>query len=191
MTEPHPQSITLLLGAAGRGDSGAAAQLWTVVYDELRRLARGQLADEGRRCTLESTALIHEAYMRLVGAENLEWTNRRHFFAAAARAMRYIRIEDARKRARIKRGGDRPVQPIRDEMAAFDNDPAELLALDEALSKLELAAPRQAEIVLLRYFAGLSVDETARVLGVAPRTVDNEWRLARAWLHRELTTRSD
>jgi RNA polymerase sigma factor (TIGR02999 family) len=186
MTAPDPEPVTQLLVAAGRGDARAGSRLWTVIYDELRRLARRQLAREGRDCTLESTALIHEAFLRLVGDEPVEWANRRHFFAAAARAMRHIRIDDARKRGRIKRGGDRQAEPLGDQLAAFDHDPTEVLAVDEALKKLEEVAPRQAEVVMLRYFAGLSVDETAQALGVSPRTVDYEWRFARAWLHREL-----
>ena len=186
MTASNPEPVTQLLVAARRGDARASSRLWSVVYDELRRLAQRQLADEGPACTLESTALTHEAFMRLVGDEPVEWANRRHFFAAAARAMRRIRIDDARRRGRVKRGGDRQTQPIREEPAVFDNDPAEVLAVDEALRKLEQVAPRQAEVVMLRYFAGLSVDETAQALEVSPRTVDYEWRMARAWLHREL-----
>jgi RNA polymerase sigma factor (TIGR02999 family) len=188
MNAPNPESVTQLLVAAGQGDSGAGNRLWSVVYDELRRLARYQLASEGRDCTFESTSLIHEAFLRLVGDEPVEWANRRHFFAAAARAMRHIRIDDARRRSRIKRGGDRQAQPVDGEPAVVDGDPTEVLAVDEALKKLEEVAPRQAEVVVLRYFAGLSVDETAQALGVSPRTVDYEWRLARAWLHRELST---
>jgi RNA polymerase sigma factor (TIGR02999 family) len=186
MPASDPEPVTQLLVAASQGDTRAGSRLWTVVYDELRRLAQRQLANEGRDCTLESTALIHEAFLRLVGEEPVEWASRRHFFAAAARAMRHIRIDDARKRGRIKRGGDQQAQALRDELAVFDNDPMEVLAVDEALKKLEEVAPRQAEVVMLRYFAGLSVDETAQALGVSPRTVDYEWRFARAWLHREL-----
>jgi RNA polymerase sigma factor (TIGR02999 family) len=186
MTESNPEPVTQLLAAARRGDTRAGSRLWSVVYDELRRLARRQLAGEGAACTLESTALIHEAFLRLVGNEPVEWANRRHFFAAAARAMRHIRIDDARRRGRIKRGADRPIRPIGDEPPVCDDDPAEVLAVDEALRKLEQVAPRQAEVVMLRYFAGLSVDETAQALEVSPRTVDYDWRLARAWLHREL-----
>ncbi len=186
MPASNSEPVTQLLVAAGQGDARASSRLWSVVYDELRRLAQRQLANEGPDCAFESTSLIHEAFLRLVGDEPVEWANRRHFFAAAAQAMRHIRIDDARKRGRIKRGGARAAQPISDELASFDNDPTEVLAVDEALKKLEQAAPRQAEVVLLRYFAGLSVDETAEALGVSPRTVDYAWRLARAWLHREL-----
>ncbi|TWT44343.1 RNA polymerase sigma factor [Phycisphaerae bacterium RAS1] len=179
--------ITQLLHAAGRGDRSAAQRLWNEVYEELRRLARRQLAGEGPRCTIQTTSLVHEAYMRLVGSEQIEWENHRHFFGAAARAMRQIRVDDARRRGRIKRGGDQAPAPLVDDAPIFDDDPAEILSIDEALKILELAAPRQAEIVTHRYYSGLSVDETAAALGVSPRTVDTEWRFARAWLHRELT----
>ena len=185
MNRSNPESVTQLLVAAGRGEVGAGDRLWTVVYEELRRLARHQLASEDRGA-FESTALIHEAYLRLIGNEPVEWVNRRHFFAAAARAMRHIRIDDARRRRRIKRGGDLQASPVSDEMVVSDDDTGEMLAIDEALKKLEQVAPRQAEIVMLRYFGGLSVDETAQAIDVSPRTVDYEWRLARAWLHREL-----
>jgi RNA polymerase sigma factor (TIGR02999 family) len=188
MTAPNVEPVTQLLLAAGQGDRRAGSRLWSLVYDELRRLARRQLANEGPDCTFESTSLIHEAYLRLIGDEPVEWANRRHFFAAAARAMRHIRIDDARKRGRIKRGGDRqPARPVNDDLIVFDNDPTEVLAVDEALRKLEEVAPRQAEVVMLRYFGGLSVDETAQALSVSPRTVDYDWRFARAWLYRELS----
>jgi RNA polymerase sigma factor (TIGR02999 family) len=187
MSAPNPETVTQLLVAAGQGDAGADDRLWSLVYDELRRLARRQLANEGQGCTVESTALVHEAFLRLVGSEPVEWSNRRHFFASAARVMRHIRIEDARRRGRVKRGGGQRPDPIRDEPAIPENDAIEVLAIDEALKKLEQTAPRQAEVVMLRYFAGLSVDETAQVLGVSARTVDYEWRYARAWLHRELS----
>jgi RNA polymerase sigma factor (TIGR02999 family) len=145
------------------------------------------MAREASRRTLQTTVLVSEAYLRLVGDADVQWANRRHFFAAAARAMRRIRIDDARKRQRLKRGGGRPVGQLEDDPAAFDQDATELLAIDEALSKLEKADPRKAEVVMLRYFAGLSVEETAAALDIAPRTVDSEWRFAKVWLHRELS----
>ena len=187
MADTDPGPVTQLLVAAGQGDAAAADRLWSTVYDELRRLARGQLAREHSGCSLDSTSLVHEAYLRLVGREPIEWANRRHFFAAAARAMRHIRVEDARRRGRFKRGGGRQASPLTDEPPIFDDDPVEVLAIDEALRNLEKVSPRQAEIVMLRYFAELSVDDTAEALGVSPRTVDYEWRFARAWLHRELS----
>ncbi len=187
MAARNPGPVTQLLVAAGRGDAAAADRLWSAVYDELRRVARCQLAREGPGCTLDSTSLVHEAFLRLTGDEPIEWANRRHFFGAAARAMRRIRVDDARKRGRFKRGGGQQPELSNEEPPVFDDDPVEVLAVDEALQNLEHTAPRQAEVVMLRYFAGLSVDETAGALDVSPRTVDYEWRFARAWLHRELS----
>ncbi len=178
--------VTRLLQAAGQGDSAAHEQIWSLVYAELHRLAQLQLADDAVGRGLQPTALVHEAYLRLVGGADVAWSSRRHFFAAAAQAMRRIRIEDARRQHRLKRGaGQRPAL-LHDDPAQPDSDPLELLAIDEALHKLEQQDPRKAEIVALRFFAGLTVDETARVLNVSPRTIDAEWRFARAWFHREL-----
>ena len=183
----NPQPLTQLLVATRQGDRLAADRLWSTVYDELHRLAQWQLAREGPRCNFDSTSLVHEAFLRLIGDEPVEWANRRHFFGAAARAMRRIRVDDARRRGRLRHGGGRQPDPISEDPPVFGDDPTEVLAIDEALQSLERAAPRQAEVVMLRYFAGLSVDETAAALAVSPRTVDYEWRFARAWLHRELT----
>lgn len=187
MAQAGSGDVTRLLAAAGGGDPAAVDRLWAAVYDELRRLAQHQLAREGGRCSLETTTLVHEAYLRLVGPEPVEWDNRRHFFGAAARAMRRIRVDDARKRKSARRGGNQEPGPLDDQLPVFEGDPLEVLAVDEAVEELERSAPRRAEVVMLRYFAGLSVDETAEVLGVAPRTVDAEWRFARAWLHRALS----
>jgi len=189
VSTPPANPITQLLAAAGRGDTGAPEKLWAAIYEELRRIAGGQMRAEAPGRTLQPTALVHEAYLRLTGDPQFNWANRRHFFAAAAQAMRRIRIDDARSRNRLKRGGDQPAgerQPVDSVAAVFDQDPAEVLAIDEALAKLAEADPRKAEVVNLRYFTGLTVDETAEALGVSPRTVDNEWKLARAWLYREL-----
>jgi RNA polymerase sigma factor (TIGR02999 family) len=178
--------ITQLLAAVGQGDAGAQDQLWAAIYNELRQLAHHQLRPEPIGPSLQTTVLVHEAYLRLLGDAKTDWANRRHFFAAAAQAMRRIRVDDARKRNSLKRGGGHAPE-LHAEPAAAASDDADLLALDEALKKLEQDAPRQAEIVMLRYFAGLNVDETAQALDVSPRTVDTDWRLARAWLHRELS----
>ena len=180
------RSLTQLLTAAGEGEESAREQLWGLIYDELRRMAHRQMADEAPGRTLQTTALIHEAYLRLGAGQNIQWADRRHFFAAAAEAMRRIRVDDARKRGALKRGGGRPPLHLEEEPAVFDQDPTEVLAIDEALEKLKRSAPRQADVVKLRYFAGLTVDETADALEISRRTVDLEWRLARAWLHREL-----
>ncbi len=188
-------AITKILSHIASGDVAARQQLWNLVYQELRQMAADQMALESPGRTLQPTALVHEAYFRLCAAAgNGHFENRRHFFAAAARAMRQIRIDDARRRGRLKRGGPAHGGAARSqcrsddngEPAAFDDDPVELLAVEEALATLEKEQPDLAELVQLRFFAGLDIDQTAEVLGVAPRTVDNRWRIARAWLHRAL-----
>ena len=186
MNIPQTQ-ITSLLSAVSNGDAGAAERLWRAVYDELHGIAHARMACEGRHGDLQTTVLVQEAYLRLVGSEGAAIpANRRHFFAAAANAMRQFLVDDARKRGRQKRGaGQRPAE-LSEEPATIDCDPAEILSLDEALTRLRALSERKAEIVQLRYFAGLSVDETAEVLGISPRQVDKAWRFAKAWLHREL-----
>lgn len=158
-----------------------------IVYDELRALAYRQMADEAGPRTLQPTALVHEAYLRLLAGGDGTFENRRHFFFAAARIMRQIRVDDARKRKRLKRGGGDKAGGLKEDPAVFDDDPAEILAVDEALQRLEAIEPRKAEVVKLRYFAGLSIEECAETLGVSPRSVDNDWYYAKAWLHRELS----
>ncbi|MBU0639974.1 MAG: sigma-70 family RNA polymerase sigma factor [Planctomycetes bacterium] len=180
-------SVTQLLDAAALGERAAVNNLWSAVYDELHRLAQAQLVQEGPGCALQPTALVDEAYLRLIGDGHVEWANRRHFFAAAAKAMRRILVDDARTRGRLRRGGSQPPDALPDELPGPTEDPAKLLAIDEAMQKLEQADPPRAELVMLRYFAGLSVDETAAALGVSARTVDTGWRFAKAWLHRELS----
>jgi RNA polymerase sigma factor (TIGR02999 family) len=180
-------SLTSLLDAAAHGDAAAVNKLWSSVYEELHRLAQTQLAQEGPGCSLQTTSLVNDAYLRLIGDGHVEWANRRHFFGAAAKAMRRILVDDARKRGRLKRGGGQPPVPLVDEPLVPGRDLAMVLAVDEALQELEKVDPPRAEIVMLRYFAGLSIDETAAALGVSPRTVDTGWRFARAWLHRELS----
>lgn len=179
--------ITELLTAASRGDAAAAERLWALVYDELKRMARGQLVGEARGRTLHPTVLVNETYLRLLGDGHVDWSSRGHFFAAAAEAMRRIRVDDARKRNRLKRGGGRKAQSLDEEQIGSETDATELLAVHEVLDRLEEIDPRKAEVVKMRYFAGLSVDETAAALGVSPRTVDAEWRFAKAWLHRQLS----
>ena len=166
------------------------------MYDELHRIAIGQAKHEAPGRTLQPTALVNEAYLRLLGDSGGGWADRRHFFAAAAKIMRRIRIDDARKRKRLKRGGARrPVSldaasetglALADLVLWDDDDPAETLALDEALSRLEQIDPRKAEVVMLRFYTGLTRDQIAEMLKIAPRTVDKDWHFARAWLHREL-----
>lgn len=171
-----------------RNGQAAAADLLPLVYAELRRLAGHRMKSEAAGQTLQPTALVHEAYVRLVGAEDVpQWDSRGHFFAAAAEAMRRILIENARRRQSLKRGGDLAKFEVAEDDAIVEfSDIDELLDLDAALTKLAQCEPDMAKLVELRYFAGLSVDESAKALGVSPRTVKRNWAFARAWLGREL-----
>jgi RNA polymerase sigma factor (TIGR02999 family) len=180
--------VTLILSAIHQGDPRAAEQLLPLVYDELRNLAARWLAQEKPGQTLQATALVHEAYMRLVEAEGrTSWESRGHFFAAAAEAMRRILIDSARRKHRSKHGGDRHRVDLDDAGDAIappvDED---LLALDRALEKLASGDRTSADLVKLRYFAGLSIDEAAAALGMSPRTADRRWAYARAWLRQEM-----
>ena len=179
--------VTRLLDATAGGDRMAAAELLPLVYDELRKLAAARLADERPGQTLQTTALVHEAYLRLVGSEQPQgWNGRGHFFAAAAEAMRRILVDQARKRRRLKRGGDRQRLDLDALQLCVPEGAFELLALDEALAELAVKHPDKAELVKLRYFAGLTVAEAARVLGVSTSTADRHWTYARAWLYRRI-----
>lgn len=180
--------VTLILSAIERGEPKAAEQLLPLVYDELRKLAAYRLAQQAPNQTLQPTALVHEAYLRLVGDPNgSDWDNRGHFFAAAAEAMRRILVEDARRKGRRKRGGDLNRHDLDAAgQLAVPNVHEDLIALDEALTRLATADPQAARLVHLRYFAGLSIPDAARALGIAPRTADRLWAFARAWLLREL-----
>lgn len=184
---PGNMPITELLAATGRGEAGARHQLMLAVYEELRSIARSQMAREAAGRTLQPTALVNEAYMKLFPTEHVAFSNRGHFFASAAIAMRRIRVDDARARTSQKRGGDQSPESLDSPPAWFDQDPTEVLTVDDALKELESIAPRAAQVVVLRYFSGMSIDETAAALGISPRTVDNEWHSARAWLHRTLS----
>jgi RNA polymerase sigma factor (TIGR02999 family) len=177
--------VTQILGAIDRGETGAASQLLPLVYDELRRLAAQKLAQEKAGQTLQATALVHEAYLRLVGGgEEQHWDGRGHFFAAAAEAMRRILVDSARRKRTLKRGGDRQHLHL-DDIAAPEAG-ADLLALDEALKKLAARDPAKARLVELRYFAGLTGEQAAKVLGISPATADRHWAYARAWLQTEV-----
>ena len=177
--------VTELLLAASNGDARASDDLLPLVYDELRRLARARLAHEKPGQTLQATALVHEAYLRLTGEEDVQWNNGRHFFAAAAEAMRRILIEAARKKKAERHGGNRERIQLDSRVLAVEED-EQLIALDTALSKLEEASPRKAEVVKLRFFAGLSIREAADALGISDATADRDWAFARAWLHKEI-----
>jgi RNA polymerase sigma factor (TIGR02999 family) len=186
--DPSPAGrVSRILAAASEGEAKAAEELLPLVYDELRALARRQLAAEPRGQTLQATALVHEAYLRLVKSDPVDWEGRRHFFGAAAQAMRRILIERARRRAAAKHGGGRDRITLDDIGAAQGTAPIDLLALHEALARLERRDPRMGEIVMLRFFAGLGVEETAAALGLSPRTVKRDWAVARAWLFEEMS----
>jgi RNA polymerase sigma factor (TIGR02999 family) len=186
MAEPARENLTQLLNAASGGDVQAAAEILPVVYDELRKLARSHMGKERASHTLQPTALVHEAYLRLVGDANLKWDGRGHFFAAAARAMRRILVDRARHRARLKRGGDRRRVDLTEDALALEPEATDVLALDEALVRLEAYDKRKADVVMLRFFAGLGIEDTAAGLNVSSATVRNDWTFAKAWLLREL-----
>ena len=180
-------NITHLLEAANCGDRQAAADLLPLVYNELRQLAAARLANEVPGHTLQSTALVHEAYLRLVGGEQADWEGRGHFFAAAAEAMRRILIDRARHKATAKQGGDRRRIDIEQVSVTNNGQEAELLALDAALTEFERHDPQAARLVKLRYFAGLSHQQAAEAIGVTRRAADRLWVLAKAWLYQRLS----
>jgi RNA polymerase sigma factor (TIGR02999 family) len=179
--------VTQVLTQLRQGDAQAAAKLLPLVYDELRRLAGQYMCAESDGHTLQPTALVHEAYLRLVSHADADWQNRAHFFAVAAQAMRNILVDHARSRRAAKRGGDRHKLPLDDAPDVSLEREEYLLALDEALSKLAAFDPQQSRIVELRFFAGLTIEETAEVLRISPKTIQRDWIMARAWLHREVT----
>jgi RNA polymerase sigma factor (TIGR02999 family) len=185
-------AITQVLHAIEHGDAQAASQLLPLVYEELRKMAAARLAQENAGHTLQPTALVHEAYLKLIGTDPLRpWNGRVHFFSAAAEAMRRILIDHARKRRRLRRGGGMKRVELEDmgdlAQVAESGGADELQALDEALTKLAAAAPRKAELVRLRYFAGLTLEQAAELLGISRATADRDWSFARAWLYDAMT----
>ena len=189
--ETSSQQLSHLLQRWSDGDSEALDQLMPLVYGELRRMARRYMGQQPAGHTLQTTALIHEAYLRLVGQEEKRWENRAHFFGVAAQAMRHILMDYARTQNRAKRGGG-ALQVSLDEALTFCTErSAELVALDDALTELAKLDERQSRVVELRFFGGLSIEETAEVLNVSAGTVRRDWSLARAWLHRELAASSE
>lgn len=192
MTDPEDSEtattdrISRLLDSASQGDGMAAEELLPLLYGELRRLAAARMAREMPGQTLQPTALVHEAYLRLIKSRELGWDGKGHFFAAAAEAMRRILIERARRHGRLKHGAEHRRVTLEDGAAREEPDPSELLSLDRCLSRLEERDPAMAQVVKLRYFAGLTVPETASALDVSPRQVNRLWTAARAWLQREM-----
>ena len=180
------QDVTSLLLAIRDGDSTAARELVPLVYDELRRLAGHYMRGERPGHTLQATALVHEAWLKLIDTSRVEFENRSHFFAMAAQQMRRILVDHARARQAGKRGGKAEKLPLNEVVVGPDAEQADILALDDALQALAKLDPQQSRIVELRYFGGLSIEETAQVLGISPATVKREWAMARAWLRQEL-----
>lgn len=189
--EMDREDVTRILQDLAGGDSRAAEDLLPLVYEELRKLAHARMAREKAGLTLEPTALVHEAYMRVVGSRDGQWwDNRGHFFAAAALAMRRILVERARHARRLKHGGGRMREELHENAATAEGgESLDLLALDEALSRLEVYDARKAQIVSLRYFGGLTIEEVAGAMNLSPATVKNEWTFARAWLKRQMVGR--
>ena len=181
--------VTRILEAAQQGDPTAANQLLPLVYEELRRLAAHKMANEAAGQTLQPTALVHEAWLRLVGNQNQKWDGRAHFFAAAAEAMRRILIDRARRKRAVRHGGDQQRVDIQDVDLASPSDGDQLLAVNDALDKLATQHKDEADLVKLRYFVGMTNDEAAEVLGISPRTAKYYWTHARAWLYREIESR--
>ena len=179
-------NVTELLNAYRAGESGALEQLLSVVYSELRRQAAGHLRRERPNHTLQPTALVHEAYLKLVGQHDVVWQNRAHFFAIASQIMRRILVDHARAHAREKRGGGQQTLVVDETLAVAATRDLDLVALDDALTDLAQLDERQCRVVEMRFFGGLEVEEVAEALGVSPTTVKRDWSIARAWLRREL-----
>jgi RNA polymerase sigma-70 factor (ECF subfamily) len=187
MKDPSSPDVTELLAAWGRGDEQALEQLMPLVYRELRRLAHGRLGRERSGHSLQTTDLVHEAFLRLVDQQEAGWQNRSHFFAVAAQMMRRILVDYARARQYAKRGGGAEQVELDEAMLVTSERAAEVVALDEALLRLAELDPRKSQVVELRFFGGLSIEETAEILDVSPGTVMRDWTLAKAWLQREIS----
>ncbi|QQS35956.1 MAG: sigma-70 family RNA polymerase sigma factor [Ignavibacteriales bacterium] len=183
------QNITLLLQECVEGKKGAVDELLPHVYNELRKLSSKYLRDEYRNHTLQTTELVHEAYIKLVGDQNIAWQSRAHFFGIAANSMRHILVDHARKRNSQKRGEGKENLSLEDVFHLSDKSDEQLIALDEALKKLEQVEERSCKIVELRYFSGLTIEEAAEVLDISPATAKRDWTFAKAWLYREIQSR--
>ena len=186
MTEPAPEEVTQLLQAWSAGEPGALEKLTPLVYKELHRLAKRYMAHEHSGHTLQTTALVNEAYLRLVGSSQVSWQDRTHFFAVSAQVMRHILVDFARSRRYQRRGGGGERVSLEEGVVVSRQQSGAVVAVDEALKVLEAVDRRKSQVVELRFFGGLSVEETAQALGVSPETVLRDWRLAKAWLLREL-----
>jgi RNA polymerase sigma-70 factor (ECF subfamily) len=184
MSTMSPQDVTRLLADWSKGDRSALDKLFPIVHAELRRIARRQMSQERAGHTLQATALVNEAYLKLAGQEGFEWRDRAHFFAFCAQVMRHILIDHARAHARDKRGGGAIQVSLNEAAIVVDEQAGDLVALDEALRSLEHLDPQKGRIVELRFFGGLSSEEAAEVLNISPRTVRREWRRSKAWLYR-------
>lgn len=191
MRTHSPQEITRLLVAWGEGDESALAELAPLVHEELHRLAHRYMGGERRGHTLQTTALVNEAYLRLIDWKNVRWQSRAHFFGVSAQLMRRILVDFARERGSGKRGGGSPRVALDEAAVVPGGAGADVIALDEALRSLAELDTRQSRVVELRFFGGLTVEETAEVLKVSPATVERDWSFARAWLHRELTKKGE
>ena len=178
--------VTRILNAIHSGDTKAAEELLPLVYDELRRLAALKMAGESPGHTLQPTALVHEAWLRLAGSHEQSWQNRAHFFGAAAEAMRRILVDHARRKQSLKRGGGADHEPLNESAVVLSSPPDELLAIHEALDALAREDPQTAELVKLRYFVGMRMEEAAAALGLPLRSAERLWTYARVWLHREI-----
>jgi RNA polymerase sigma-70 factor (ECF subfamily) len=185
--DPSPNEVTQLLVAWTNGDQGARDQLMSVVYQELHRLAHHYMKRESPGHTLQTSALVNEAFLRLIDQRNVQWQNRAHFFGIAAQMMRRILVDYARQRRYAKRGGDACQVTLNDDLIVTDQRSADVVALDEALIELANIDDRKSKVVELRFFGGLSIEETAEVLAVSPGTVMRDWTLAKAWLQRAMT----
>ncbi len=187
VTDEFPSDVTSVVNLAGQGDARAAQQLMPLVYTQLHRLARSFLARESPDHTLQATALVNEAYLKLVDQNRVDWKGRTHFFAVGAQAMRRILVDHARRKHRQKRGGDARRVPVEPDFILSPREPEHVLALDEALDRLAVRDQRQSRIVELRFFGGMTVQEVADALGMSKRAVEQEWTMIKAWLRHMLS----
>lgn len=187
MLESDSRRVTLLLNQWSDGSDAALEELMPLVYDELRMMAKRYMSGQNKGHTFQTTELIHEAYLKLAGGEKQDWKNRSHFLGVAALAMRHILVNYAISKQSQKRGGDRQKVTLNDDLVVSIERSDEIVALDEALKNLETIDPRKGRVVELRYFGGMSIEETALILKVSPQTVQRDWRFAKSWLMRELT----